>query len=540
MKKGNTTMKNLRNTLKLVLSSRKSKVAVGAIAAGVVLTSVTAFAGWSPNRSVFDWNNTDQRKGSLNGPVWNSFVNTPYYGDERAFFDAANTDQASDDDAFKDVLSNVTQGSKEVILRTYIHNNANQDTNASGVGVAENAKVRIDLPTDTSTMLRARSYISSSNAAPGYPTEVTDTTELVDTSAFALDYVEGSARIYNAAHNEASGGVQLSDSIVGSGATIGYDTMNGSFPGCFEYQAMVEIRVKIVTPEVDFSKQVRKAGTTAYGETATVKPGEKVQWMISFKNDGDTKIDDVNVSDQLPPHVALVPGSVRYIYKGTDGQDHDDVQNDTQLFTTGGLATGDWSPGGGYFVRFDTTAKDDFETCEVTVRNVAYYKSKQHPAEKEDHADVKIVKENCKIDQPVEPTYKCEVLTKEYVNGRTYRLRATAARSGDASVKHYTYNFGDNTPELVTDKDVVEHTYPENGDFVSRVKVTFTVKGTEKVVESESCKVLISTKTTPPTTTTPTALPSTGAGSVASLFGLTTVFGAIGHRVWTVRRFNRG
>ena len=49
-----------------------------AIAAGLAIAlPVIAQAGFGPNRPVFDWNNPDDRKGSLTGPVFNSFINTP-------------------------------------------------------------------------------------------------------------------------------------------------------------------------------------------------------------------------------------------------------------------------------------------------------------------------------------------------------------------------------------------------------------------------------------------------------------------------------
>src|SRR3989344_3022403 len=103
---------------KLHLPTRKTKLFVGLIVATAGAPGTVVFAGWSPNRPVFDYNNTADRVGSLTGPVFNSFINTPFYGDERAFFDASRTDQASQPNAFKDVLAYPTQGSKEVILRT--------------------------------------------------------------------------------------------------------------------------------------------------------------------------------------------------------------------------------------------------------------------------------------------------------------------------------------------------------------------------------------------------------------------------------------
>ncbi len=450
----------LRNIIKkLRPTSVKTKVLAGLVATGIVLTSALTFAGFSPaNRPTFDWNNPDQRKGSLNGPVFNSFVNTPYYGDERAFFDSARTDQADGVNAFKDVTSYPTQGTKEVILRSYIHNNANQDTNASGLGIAKNTRIRIDLPTGTATELRARSYINWDNPAPGYAGEVTDTTELIDGTPFSVEYVPGSAILYTAAHPASAGGYKLSDGIVGNGVQVGYDNINGDFPGCFDYQASVEIRVRIKTPELKLEKMVRKAGVNAaYGKSTEVKPGDKIQWGLRVNNLGTAKLDDVAVSDQLPPHMQLVSGSVRYI----DSAPQDVVQQDGPLFTTGGIGVGVLQPNSGFNIRFDTIAKDDFAECEVTVRNLAFVASRQYP-EIQDYADVKIKKDNCNptpknpgvsIDKKVDGVEKKTVgVNQEF----TYQL--VVKNTGDVALTNVKVS--DNAPANVqfisTDKGSIE------------------------------------------------------------------------------------
>lgn len=556
-------MRNFRNIISTLIPNKTKTFVSAFIATAVLATAAGVFAGWSPDRPTFDYNKTNEncavstdhdRCGSMDGPVWNSFVNTPFYGDERAFFDARRSDTITGGDIYKDVLSGVTQNAqKEVVLRTYIHNNANGSTNAT-VGVAKDSKVRIDLPTGTSTMLRARSYISSSNVAPGYPAEVTDTAELVDTTPFGIEYISGSALICNAAHpctdnnNDGikEGGVRLADSIVSNGAAIGYDQMNGDVPGCFEYQAFVEIRVKVKQPEITFNKEVRKENTTAnpttYGEIATVKPGEKVQWKIAFKNTGNADVNDVFVSDQLPPHNDVVPGSVRYIYRGTDNQDHDDVQNDKPLFTKPGIDTGDWQPNGGWFIRFDTIAKDDFQGCEVTVRNIAYLKREQK-AEQPDNADLKIVKENCQPTKPVAPAYSCDLLNKQHVSGRTYRFTTNTTATGGATVKQFNYEFNGvgykQTAVTNQAQGTVEHTFPKAGSYAVTVSVDFNVDNTVKSHTSDACKTTIEiTDVAVPVavTTAPKTLPNTGAGEVVGLFTAVTTLGAVTHRVRASRR----
>lgn len=395
----------LLHTVKHMFSGRRSKLILAsttlAVMAAVAVPMIKA--EWYPNRPAFDYNkpcnpnDSDKydRCGSLEGPVFNSFINTPSYGDERAFFDARRSDQTAAG-SYENVLSNVTEGSQEVVLRTYVHNNANQSTNASGKGVAKNTKVRILLPSAEGQALRARSYISASNATPQL---VEDTVDLTANRKFRVEYIPGSAKIFS---NGPVNGQTLSDNIVTTGAPIGHSSLNGDMPGCFEYEAVVQIRVKIKVAETDIQKQVRKTGEKQYGELAVVKPGEKVEWLIRQDNKGNSPQTNVRVFDALPDHLEVVPGSVRWIYRGQSGQDHDIKMSDTDLFTKQ-VDFGTWPANSFFYLRFDTKAKGDFEGCEVTLTNQARSRSNEKPEEQRDNAQVKIVKENCEEEQPGVP-----------------------------------------------------------------------------------------------------------------------------------------
>lgn len=531
------------NKLRKLISKLPKRLTKTYIVTALVLAVLGVAGGFAvkaefyPDRATYDYNkpcnpnDSDiyDRCGSLTGPVFNSFVNTPSYGDERAFFDARRSDQTASG-SFKNVLTDVTGGSKEVVLRTYIHNNANQSTNGAsfdGIGVARDSKVRIALPSATSNTLRARSYISASNAKPAL---VEDTVDLVSGTAFSVEYVKGSAKLYN--NGPFKSGVTLSDNIVGSGAPIGHASLNGKIPGCFEYEAVVQVRVKIIpkqNPDVSFSKQVAVPGQSAWGEKVSVKPGDNVKWLVSFANKGQVDLTNVNVSDKLPPHLNVVPSSVRWIYTGTDGSTQDVKQSDTQIFTTGGINFGTWKPNGGFYVRFETTAKDDFEGCSVTLRNIAYNKTTQ-TSRVEDFADVTITKPNCVPDKPI---YACELLSAKLVRGRTYDFTVDANAAGGATITSYTYNFGDGSEPLTTDKTTVRHTYTKAGTFVSTVDVNVRVNGETKTVTSESCKAVIIEKDKPGQ---PKELAKTGPGSALGIFTGTSLAGAFLHRKWTLRK----
>lgn len=519
---------------------RKTKVAIAA----VVLTAAVAVplavnAEFYPDRPVFDYNKSGNgncadpanpardggRCGSLNGPVFNSFINTPSYGDERAFFDGRRSDQAANTN--KDDIVDVNKGSKEVVLRTYVHNNANQATNSTN-GVAKDTKVRVALPTATEQVLRARSYISASNAAM-----VEDTADLMGTEKFKVEYVPGSAKLLRG-----TASYSLSDSIVTTGAPIGDTAMNGNLPGCFDYAALVEIKVKVVVqenPELQLTKEVKVKGTDGWSKEISTKPGTRIQWRLGTKNISNSTLNQVNVRDVLPPHLTVVPGSVRMI-----DATQDTVQNDAPLFG-GGLGLGTYPSGGIRYIIFDTTTKDDFSGCTVRLRNLAYAKSQQTPTEDQDSSVVNITKENCK---PVTPAYSCDLLTATKTGtGREVKFTTKASASGGATIKRYIYNFGDGSAELTTDKSEVTYTYTKDGNFAARVKVQVAVGNETKTVESDKCAAPVSFSTTPPpvtptTPTTPGKLPDTGAGDVIATFIAVASASAAGYYV-LARRFAR-
>lgn len=474
-------MSKFRKFLKKV-TSRAGKIA-GISAVAVVTVAaipVLARASWGPNRPVFDWNNQSQRVGSLNGPVFNSFINTPYYGDERTFFDARFADSQNTGQNY-DALTGINS-EKEVILRTYVHNNANQGTNASGAGVAHDAKVRVALPAGYSNKLQATSYISASNAA-----EVFDTVDLEGANAFSVSYVPGSARLYNAAN---ANGFTLNDSIVSGGALIGYNQMNGDLPGCFEYQAVVEIKVKIVTPKQEVTKKVRKEGSADWVKQTEVTVGDKVQWYILVKNAGSIDLDDVTVYDQLPPHLSVVPGSVRYIDAAQDV-----AQQDQPLFT-GGINFKTWKPNGGFYIRFDTIAKNDLPTdqCEVTIRNLAHVHSKQIPQETTDYADVKIKKSVC---NPPAPVFACTALTVNKLTRTSFKFTVNGTASNGANITGYIFKVNGNT---VSDSTSNNFTYNQETPGTYNVEAFVkTDKGTTTSTSVCMATIKVEEKPTAPT-----------------------------------------
>lgn len=534
--------RNLRRFNKLI-----TIIAVISATIGIVAASKLAIAEFYPDRTPYDYSkpcdpndsNKYDRCGSLDGPVFNSFINTPSYGDERAFVDARRSDQTGTGDLYKNVLNDVDEGSKEIVVRMYVHNNANQSTNSSGVGIARNTKVRVLLPTAENSSLRARGYISADNADT-----VEDTVDFTAKQPFTVAYVPGSAVLYN--NDSFKNGVKLSDNIVTTGALIGTDKLDGNVKGCFEYESVIEIKLKVSTketPKLKFEKEVRKKGSKDWQKHISTKPGDEVEWLLTAQNVGENVLNNVTLRDVLPPHVKLVPGSVTWIAPSQTV-----VQGDKPLFD-GGIIIGNYATNGGAYIKFNTKILNDLpeDKCEIVIRNLAYAKSDQ-TSEIEDYADVSIKKDNCNPPKPEKPTqpkpeekpvYECKALDLVVIGKRTVKVTVTPRTKGNVSVSYYTYSFGDNTPEMMTDKDTVEHTFEQDGTYVVRVTITFDVNNRSTNVDSDLCSAPITFTSEQPLTPAPTspkpenpsALPSTGPTEIVGIFVATTVAGMIAYNM---------
>lgn len=184
--------------------------------------------------------------------VFNSInVSKPIGGDERAFVAAReNTGiNAGKDNKWTSVNDVKVEDGKEYIVCMYVHNN-----NPNGYdAIAENTRVKFNIPSASDKSVKVNGFISSSNANPS---EYVDYVNFVSDTNFHLEYVYGSALLENNGVGT-NGGIQLSDDIIqakDAGVLIGYDALNGKVPGCHQYASYVSIRVKAVYDYNGFSR----------------------------------------------------------------------------------------------------------------------------------------------------------------------------------------------------------------------------------------------------------------------------------------------
>jgi hypothetical protein len=165
--------------------------------------------------------------------VFNSLVGTPSYGDERAFLDAR---KAQDTDEGSYVNEARVSVGDELILRVYVHNNANTNRNGQEQ-VARGTRVRFAIPSEMSRALRCTAYISAENAVPPI---VSDAAGVLADRPVRLEYVRGSAMAYT---NSAS--YALGDEVVEGGALIGEQSPDGVVRGNFDHDMTVQVRVRV-------------------------------------------------------------------------------------------------------------------------------------------------------------------------------------------------------------------------------------------------------------------------------------------------------
>lgn len=353
----------------LIRQAPKRFSAVVAMIAVAIIVPAATFA-WGPDRPTYTVEHPADHI------TFNSITNNGDYGDERNFVtikDTANTNAGG----WVDEIS--VQNNKEYAVRMYVHNNAHQDLNL----VAENVMAKFNLPTYEGKRVQIDGYLSASNATPG---TVYDQAVFSSDANFKLDYIEGSATYINNVHTS---GIALSDNVIGSGAQLGYNQMDGKIPGCFQYSGYVTFKVKAVKSDFDVQKTVRLSDSTdkSFKESVNAKAGDKVDFQIYFKNTGGTSLNDVVIKDTLPTGLTYVPGTTYLHNANGTRQVADGV-------TAGGMIIGGYAPNGDAYIKFTAkiAANDQLTVCGPnTLKNVA--KATTDTGSKEDDAKVNVPKE---------------------------------------------------------------------------------------------------------------------------------------------------
>ncbi|MBN9397771.1 DUF11 domain-containing protein [Candidatus Saccharibacteria bacterium] len=453
--------------MSLIRRSPKRVFALVAVAAAALIVPVAALA-WGPDRPTFTMENPAPYV------TFNSITNNGKVGDERNFLRIRESGTG-------EYINQVNfEPGKVYDVSVYYHNNAATRLNASGEGIAKDATLKIEMPYVIKAGVNAAltSTISASNAKP---TSVWDEAygKNNTNAEIALRYVAGSAKFVS---NGAINGQTLPDSLFTTGAKLGFDSQNGTVPGCNEYSGFVNFKIRIDQPNYEVKKVVSTDDGKTWVDSVKAQPGSTVTYGISYQNTGTNQQDDVVVRDMLPAGVAYVPDSTYLMNSVTKGK----FEKASDGITTVGYNAGSYQSKGNVFFKFNAKlpSKDQLKCGTNTLVNTA--RVSVNGGYKEDTATVTIDNE-CK---PV-VKYTCDALGVTVVD-RTHFTFNTKYTVQNATFKSVTYVIKNANGKVVDTKTSngtsLNYTQTTVGKYTVQATVTVTVDGTTKTVTSDACK----------------------------------------------------
>ncbi len=307
------------------------------------------------------------------------------------------------------------QPGKEYVVRVYVHNNAAENLKL----VAKGVKAFVNLPTTTAKSIEVQGSVYSSNAKPN---KVYDHANFTASQEFNLAYVPGTLKYYNNANGN---GFTIPESIfTNQGAALGYKTMNGEIPGCFQYAGYLTFIVKpqfAATPNFTAEKLVSKHGENKWVDNYVAQPGEKVDFLLKYKNTSSIQQDDVTFRDTLPSKMSYVAGSTIY-----GNSQHPSGTPASDNVTKNGINVGSYAAGANAWAIFSATVanKDALECGTNKLVNKVTVTTKQGGS-KDDTATVEVTKE-CTPPKKVEAcnlkTLKIEQVEESKIDNVNYTL----------------------------------------------------------------------------------------------------------------------
>lgn len=362
-------------------------VAAAAIISGATLApaAVMAWGDSAGGRTVYTLDEINA--GKLGDTITFNSITNGKIGDERNFVGAKLSTDTSN--VWKANEISVKDGDV-VTIRLYVHNNSPKGEKKIAEGVSAN----FSLPTTVAKSHTVIGYLNSSNATPN---RYWDEVKLTSSDDFYMEYVEGSAKYTNSK----MGTVALSNNIINSAVTLGYEKLDGKIPGCYQYDGQVTIQVKIhksVTAKL--AKTVRIKGAKGWNESVEAKIGDEVEFQIEYVNLTSEKVDNVMIRDVLPTNLEYVKDST--VLYNSNYQNGTKVVENT--LTTSGINIGSYGVKGNAYVRFTAKVVNKSLACGNN-QLVNWASSTVNSKVTKDDASVMVKRDDAKChEQPTPPT----------------------------------------------------------------------------------------------------------------------------------------
>lgn len=321
------------------------------------LTLLTLVAGFSLTASVSAWGPeraTFTMESPASYPIFNSITNNPTIGDERDFV------RVGEINADVTNMGNEVEviPGKQYLVYIYFHNNASSTYNTSAyqnVGIALKTRMSTTFPTvlTSSEKGTVSATITAENSDPrSVWDEAYFTTK---TEKVLLNYVEGSAKIYN--DWGTNGSIMPSSLFTEAGTLLGLNALNGVIPGCEEYHGVVTY----VVEAKELSGSIEKSASQT-----SIAPGDEVEFTLTIKNTGDVALTNATIKDSLPTGLSLVSGSVRLTANNSGVED---TLSDNLILT--GYNLGRVGTGNTIQIKYRAKAGEDFDCTGKKLKNTA-------------------------------------------------------------------------------------------------------------------------------------------------------------------------
>lgn len=311
----------------------KATLASLLVVAGAV-AMVNMVQAWGPNRRTFTIENP------ADYITFNSITNSPY-GDERNFVTIKEASQSAA--AYTNQIKLVP--GKEYDVRIFFHNNAKERLNL----VAEGTKIKAFMAGQVKAgqKISLSAEVSATNASPN---KVHDEVYVSTDHDVALRYVPGSARLITKSVN-----TPLGEDLFGNGALVGTYGRDGRVPGCNQFAGTVVYRFQVGQPNFTVKQEVRVKGTKQwFTEIKDVKPGETLEYRITYENVGTMIQSDVQIRSALPKGVAYIANTAQYKHAGTNGQYRKlNAEGEKNFAATKNVAFGAFKPKANMYVKFE-------------------------------------------------------------------------------------------------------------------------------------------------------------------------------------------
>ena len=321
-------------------------VAAAVMVAGASMIPANVLAWGDSNNGRATYTLAQINANALGDTITFNSITNGKIGDERNFVGAK---LSTSNSSTWNADSIAVQDGQTITIRLYVHNNSPKGTN----GVATGVTASYSLPTTVAKTQTVTGYINATNATP---TRYWDEVKLTSNDDFYIEYVKGSAKYTNT-----QGTFALSDNVITSGATLGYTSMNGQIPGCYDYDGQVTIEVKVHKAYISkLSKTVRMADThNAFTESVNAKVGDTVEYQIEYQNLSPNTVNNVMIRDILPDNMEYVAGST-YLYNSNH---QNGLKLDQNTVTTTGINIGSYVSNGNAFVRFKAKVTNKNLVC---------------------------------------------------------------------------------------------------------------------------------------------------------------------------------